>query len=138
MSPFKHVSLIALLGAAGLLLVAWLYQFITSPEQRLARLQWQVKAKGGQVFVASLAGKKQAFLLQDCKLDLLDASQRRVQRQRVLEPDFYPFAYCTEQSITQRGSILEVHLLMRALGSGGGNQGGGFYRSEDGRQWTRL
>jgi hypothetical protein len=77
-------------------------------------------------------------LLVKCELFLVDLASRELKRQRVLAPDFYPFASCFEQRIEQRHGELRVFLLMRALGSGGGNQGGGTYRSTDGRHWQRL
>jgi hypothetical protein len=122
-------------GLLGLILIAFVWE---SPALRLERLRRQVAARGGQVFLASLQGRREAFLLLDCKLDRLDLSGRGVHRQRVLEPDFYPFAFCMGQHIRQRQGMLEVELRMRALGSGGGNQGGGAYASADGVHWRRL
>lgn len=128
-----------LLGiTAGLLasvLIALLWE---SPALRLERLRWQVAGRGGQVFEAHLQGRSQAFLLLDCHLDRLDLSGRGVRRVRVLGPDFYPFAFCMGQRIARHRGILEVELRMRALGSGGGNQGGGTYNSRDGVHWRRL
>jgi hypothetical protein len=109
-----------------------------SPARRLERLQQEVAPKGGRVFQTTLHGRELAFLLQDCKLARLEVTRRGLHRELVLKPDFYPFAFCFEQSITRQGDTLEVYLLMRALGSGGGNQGGGTYRSSDGIRWHRL
>lgn len=122
-------------GLSGLVLIALVWE---SPALRLDRLRRQVAARGGQVVDVSLQGRRQAFLLLDCRLDRLDLSGRGVRRERVLEPDFYPFAFCMGQDIRQRQGILEVELRMRALGSGGGNQGGGVYASGDGVHWRRL
>ena len=129
----RRLRIAAVLLGLALLGIVW-----ESPALRLARLRRQVAGRGGQVFVASLQGRRQAFLLLDCRLDRLDLSGRGVRRERVLSPDFYPFAFCMGQSIRQHRGILEVELRMRALGSGGGNQGGGHYASGDGLRWRRL
>lgn len=104
----------------------------------LERLQQEARRDHGQVLETPLAGSSRALLLVKCELFLVDLASREPKRERVLAPDFYPFASCFEQRIKQRHGELRVVLLMRALGSGGGNQGGGTYRSGDGRHWQRL
>jgi hypothetical protein len=132
--PWRWVLLLpAALLALSLGILIW-----ESPALRLERLRQTVAGRGGQVFLASLQGRRQAFLLLDCRLDRLDPSGLRLRRERVLAPDFYPFAFCMGQSIRQRQGTLEVELRMRALGSGGGNQGGGSYVSRDGVHWRRF
>lgn len=131
----SHRRLVFVAALLGLVLLAVVWN---SPAQRLQRLRQEVAGRGGQVVVTSLQGRRQAFLLLDCRLDRLDLSGRGVRRERVLEPDFYPFAFCMGQSIRPAWGGLEVELNMRALGSGGGNQGGGVYRSIDGLHWRRL
>lgn len=131
-----HRRLLAIAAALlGLLLVHLVWE---QPSLKLARLRREVAGRGGQVVVAGLQGRRQAFLLLDCRVDRLDLSGRGVRRQRVLAPDFYPFAFCMGQRISPIPEGLEVELHMRALGSGGGNQGGGVYRSDDGVHWRRL
>jgi hypothetical protein len=122
-------------GLVGVLITA--LHVWNSPSRRLERLQQEVAPKGGRVFQTTLHGQRLAFLLQDCRLYRLEVTRRSLRRELVLKPDFYPFAFCFEQSIARKGDTLEVDLLMRALGSGGGNQGGGTYRSSDGRRWNR-
>lgn len=131
-----HRRLLAI--AAGLLGLLLLHAIWEHPSLRLERLRREVAGRGGQVVIASLQGRRQAFLLLDCRLDRLDLSGRGVRQERVLAPDFYPFAFCMGQRIRPDQGGLEVELHMRALGSGGGNQGGGVYRSDDGVHWRRL
>lgn len=131
--PRRLLAIAAVLLGLVLIRLVW-----ESPALRLERLRRELAGKGAEVFVARLQGRRQAFLLHECKLDRLDLSGRGVRRQRVVEPDFYPFAFCMGQSLRQRQGILELELRMRALGSGGGNQGGGSWRSLDGVHWQRL
>ncbi len=134
MAAFRPLSALALVGGLVLVLITALHVW-NSPAWRLERLQQEVAPKGGRVFQTTLSGEELAFLLQDCKLYKLEVTRRSLRRELVLKPDFYPFAFCFEQSIERKGDALEVYLLMQALGAGGGNQGGGTYRSTDGRKW---
>lgn len=104
----------------------------------LERLKRQAEQQQGRVLVARLKGGTRVMLLKGCELFLVDLASADLRRERVLRPDVYPFASCFDQRIEQRGDEVRVFLLMRALGSGGGNQGGGTYRSGDGRHWQRL
>jgi hypothetical protein len=134
MAAFRPLPALALVGGLVLVLITALHVW-NSPAWRLERLQQEVAPKGGRVFQTTLNGQELAFLLQDCKLYKLEVTRRSLRRELVLKPDFYPFAFCFEQSIERKGDTLEVYLLMQALGAGGGNQGGGTYRSTDGRKW---
>lgn len=134
MAAFRPLPALALVGGLVLALITALHVW-NSPAWRLERLQQEVAPKGGRVFQTTLNGQELAFLLQDCKLYKLEVTRSSLRRELVLKPDFYPFAFCFEQSIERKGDTLEVYLLMQALGAGGGNQGGGTYRSTDGRKW---
>jgi len=134
MAAFRPLPALALAGGLVLVLSAAWHAW-NSPARRLERLQQEVAPKGGRVFQITLNNQEMAFLLQDCKLYRLAVSRRSLRRELVLKPDFYPFAFCFKQSIERRGDSIEVYLLMQALGAGGGNQGGGTYRSTDGRTW---
>ncbi|WP_094556344.1 hypothetical protein [Synechococcus sp. 1G10] len=134
MAAFRPLPALVLVGGLVLVLMTALHVW-NSPARRLERLQQEVAQKGGRVFQTTLNGEELAFLLQDCKLYKLEVTRRSLRRELVLKPDFYPLAFCFEQSIERKGDTLEVYLLMQALGAGGGNQGGGTYRSTDGRQW---
>ena len=134
MAAFRPLPALALAGGLVLVLSAAWHAW-NSPARRLERLQQEVAPKGGRVFQTTLNNQEMAFLLQDCKLYKLEISRRSLRRELVLKPDFYPFAFCFKQTIERKGDTLEVYLLMQALGAGGGNQGGGTYRSTDGRTW---
>ncbi|EAQ76283.1 MULTISPECIES: hypothetical protein [unclassified Synechococcus] len=134
MAAFRPLPALALAGGLVLLLITARHIW-NSPAWRLERLRQEVASKGGRVFQTTLNGQEMAFLLQDCKLYKLEVSRRSLRRELVLKPDFYPIAFCFKQTIERKGDTLEVYLLMQALGAGGGNQGGGTYRSTDGRTW---
>ncbi|MCP9840972.1 hypothetical protein KBY93_10030 [Synechococcus sp. J7-Johnson] len=134
MAAFRPLPALALVGGFVLVLITTLHVW-NSPARRLERLQQEVAQKGGRVFKTTLNGQDLAFLLKDCKLYKLEVTRRSLLRELVLKPDFYPFAFCFKQTIDRKGDSLEVYLLMQALGAGGGNQGGGTYRSTDGRTW---
>ena len=134
MAAFRPLPALAMVGGLVSVLIATLHVW-SSPARRLERLQQEVAPKGGRVFQTTLNGQELAFLLQDRKLYKLEVTRRSLLRELVLKPDFYPFAFCFEQTIERKGDTLEVYLLMQALGAGGGNQGGGTYRSTDGRTW---
>jgi len=127
-------AVILLAGAA-----AYFHFFpILSPAQRLARFKEEVRPKNGTIFETILEGKPTAFLLQDCKLYLLAVTAEAVKKERVLEPDFYlGFTTCTRQEIKLEGEYLKVFLSQQAVGAGGGNAGGGNYRSKNGRDWEK-
>jgi hypothetical protein len=118
--------------------LAWLLTGCLPAPSPLQRLRSEAEREQGQALVAPLEGGSRALLLVKCELVQVDLASRELKRQRVLAPDFYPLASCFDQCIEQRPGELRVMLLMRALGSGGGNQGGGTYRSRDGRHWERL
>ncbi len=110
-----------------------------TPTQRLANLQKEESKTGGIVFQTTLSGQEIAFLLSGCKLYRLDASSEKVARELVLEGDFYlGFTTCMKQSIREQDGYVRVFLLKPALGAGGGNAGGGTYRSRDGRHWETF
>lgn len=93
--------------------------------ERLAKLQKEVGSSG----IVFLLG---------CKVFLLDLSGRKIRREKVLQTGFYPwFTTCVEQSMKLDGKHLRVWLSNTAIGAGGGNIGGGNYRSEDGRNWEK-
>jgi hypothetical protein len=119
----------------------WAYSVFwskTSPRQRLAALQKEVKPKGGEVFQTVLMGKPVAFLLLDCAVFLLDTTGEDVKRNKVLTPGFYFWLdVCTGQSISAEGEYVNVFLANRAIGAGGGNTTGGSYRSKDGITWEK-
>lgn len=129
-----------LLAAALVLTIAalrWLFHKPT-PAEKLARYERKVQEKGGKVFQTELQGKAVAFLVQGCKVYLLDASGDGVKEKHVLSPGFYPwFTVCTGQSLRQEGGYVIAHLSNRAIGAGGGNTSGGEYRTKDGEQWQK-
>jgi hypothetical protein len=124
----KYAFVVLVLLAAGFFLFRR-----RGPEQRLKELE-----KEGTVFQTQLQGKPVAFLVSNCSVYLLDASGRKVKRTKVLKPDFYlGFTTCLGQSIRADGEFVLVTLENRALGAGGGNTSGGFYRSRDGVTWEK-
>jgi hypothetical protein len=131
----------------GLILVAvaagiWVVHLLRSqptPEELLARFSKEMEAKGGKVFQTNWNGQNLAFLQMDCKVYLLDASDRKeVKRTQVLQPGFYLwFTACTGQSMWTEDGYIKASLSNRAIGAGGGNTSGGTYRSKDGRVWEK-
>ena len=117
-----------------LLLVTGFFLFRRrSPEAKLRGLE-----REGTVFQTRLQGKSVAFLVSNCSVYLLDPSGRKVKRTKVLKPGFYlGFTTCTGQSIRAEGEFVLVTLENRAVGAGGGNTSGGFYRSRDGVTWEK-
>lgn len=104
-----------------------------SPEQKLRELE-----REGTVFQTRLQGRPVAFLVSNCSVYLLDPSGRKVKRTKVLKPGFYlGFTTCLGQSIRAEGEFVLVTLENRAIGAGGGNTSGGFYRSRDGITWEK-
>src|SRR6266478_932840 len=78
----------------------------TTPEQKLAALQKEVKPKGGEIFQTVLMGKPLVFLLLDCAVFLLDASGEEIKRNRVLSAGFYfGLDVCTDQKIDADGEF---------------------------------
>jgi hypothetical protein len=124
----KYAFVVLVLLAVGF----FLYRRRT-PEQKLKDLEWD-----GTVFQTHLQGKPVAFLVSNCSVYLLDPSGRKVKRTKVLKPGFYlGFTTCTGQSIRAEGEFVLVTLENRAIGAGGGNTSGGFYRSRDGITWEK-
>jgi len=124
----KYAFVVLVLLAVGF----FLYRRRT-PEQKLKDLEWD-----GTVFQTHLQGKPVAFLVSNCSVYLLDQSGRKVKRTKVLKPGFYlGFTTCTGQSIRAEGEFVLVTLENRAIGAGGGNTSGGFYRSRDGITWEK-
>ena len=118
----------------------WAYSVLSrkTPAQQLAALQAEVKPKGGIVFETTLNGKPLVFLVQSCKVYLLDASAKRVERTQVLRTGFYfGLDVCGDQSIGAEGEYVNVFLSTQAIGAGGGNTTGGNYRSKDGVAWEK-
>ena len=104
----------------------------------LAKLQKEVRPKGSEVFQTLIGGQPKAFLLLECKVYLLDTADKAIRREKVLEPGFYlGFTACTGQTIKTEGEYVMVYLAQQAVGAGGGNAGGGNYRSKDGRNWEK-
>ena len=123
---------------AGLAFAAYRYFRTLTPAEKLARLQEEVKPKGGTVFQTELQGKSVAFLLLNCEVFLLDPAPKKVVREKVLQPGFYLwFTVNDGQSIERDGEYVKVRLSRVAFGAGGGNAGGGVYRSKDGRNWEK-
>jgi len=125
--------------AAGLVIFAS-YSFFRkrSPAEQLAALQKEVGPKGGVIFQTQLQGKNTAFLLMNCEVFVLDLTQDKVKRTKVLTTGFYlGFTSCTGQSIAAEGGYVIAHLANRAIGAGGGNTSGGNYRSKDGLKWEK-
>jgi len=124
----KYAFVVLVLLAVGF----FLYRRRT-PEQKLKDLEWD-----GTVFQTRLQRKPVAFLVSNCSVYLLDPSGRKVKRTKVLKPGFYlGFTTCTGQSIRAEGEFVLVTLENRAIGAGGGNTSGGFYRSRDGITWEK-
>lgn len=122
---------------AAIALAAYLLFRTPGDAERLAKLQKEV-GPSGIVFRTELNGRPLAFLLLGCKVYLLDLSGRKIRREKVLQPGFYPwFTTCIEQTMKLDGKYLRVWLSQTAIGAGGGNIGGGNYRSEDGRHWEK-
>lgn len=125
-------------AAIGLfLLVRWVFRERT-PQEKLAAYKKEISAEGGEIFETNLRGKPVAFLLQACKVYLLDTSGKKVTRQKVVETGFYLwFTGCMGQSIYARDGYVYAKLSNRAFGAGGGNASGGLYRSQDGVHWEK-
>ena len=118
----------------------WGYSLFTktTPEQRLAALEKEVKPTGGQVYRTVLHGEPVTFLVLGCSVYLLDFSSDEVKRYKVLRAgDHYSLEECTGQAIWMDGGLLHVYLENRAIGAGGGNTSGGTYRSKDGLGWEK-
>ena len=118
----------------------WTYTIMskTTPEQKLATFQKEVRPKGGQIFRTILIGKPVVFLLLDCSVFVLDATGEEIKQNKVLSPGFYfGLDVCTDQSISTEGEYVKVYLANRAIGAGGGNTSGGYYRSKDGLTWEK-
>lgn len=125
-------------GAVVVLLIVWRVLWKSTPADRLAALQQEVQAKGGIVFQTQLHGQPAAFLVLNCEVHLLDASQRKVRRKRVLKTGFYLMPLvCTGQSIREEDGYVIAVLENRAIGAGGGNTSGGTYRTRDGVAWEK-
>lgn len=131
--------LVLLFLAAAAAMAAYYFLFRNPPAaEKLAKLQKEVQPKSGQVFETVLGGQPRAFLLLGCKVYLLDTASKTIRREKVLEPGFYlGFTTCTSQTIKPGGEYVLVYLAQQALGAGGGNVGGGNYRSKDGRDWEK-
>lgn len=133
------LTVLAALVVAAAVAAIWLKLREPTPQEKLAALEQEVTPSGGIVLRQELQGQPKAFLLQDCKLYVLDASgPGKVTRTQVLQPGFYPwFTACTGQSIRFESGYLRVELSNMAFGAGGGNLSGGSYRSLDGLTWEK-
>jgi len=131
-------ALIVVAVAAGI----WVVHLLRSqptPEELLARYAKEMEAKGAKVFQIAWNGQNLAFLQQDCKVYLLDASDRKeVKRTKVLQAGMYLwFTACTGQSMWTEEGYIKASISNRAIGAGGGNTSGGTYRSKDGKVWEK-
>ena len=114
----------------------WFFRELT-PDQKLARFMKEEGDKG-KFFSTTIDGRPMHFYLKSCKVYLLDLNGDKVKQEKVLEPSFYPwFTVCAEQEMHVEGEYLRVYLRDVAIGAGGGNTGGGEYRSKDGRKWEK-
>ena len=109
-----------------------------TPAEKLEALRKELGS--GEVFETDLGGKHLAFLLDDCKVYLLDASGDgdKVARTLVLKPGrVLWFTGCMDTKMWVEDGYLRVYLLNRQFGAGGGNASGGDYRSKDGVKWEK-
>ena len=109
-----------------------------TPAEKLAALQKEVAPKGGEIFETELQGRHTAFLVMNCEVFLLDITGKKVKRTKVLKTGFYfGLTVCTGHSIRLEEGYVQVMLANRAIGAGGGNTSGGYYRSRDGLTWEK-
>jgi len=140
---FRHfvIGLLMMAGAGvAAFLGLWAYSLSnrSTPEQKLAALEKEVKPKGGEIFQTVLAGRPMVFLMLECSVYIIDASGEEIKKDKVLSPGFYfGLDVCTDQSISAEGEFVKVYLANRAIGAGGGNTSGGNYRSKDGMKWEK-
>ena len=90
----------------------WAYSVLskTTPEEKLAALEKEVKPKGGSIFRAVLMDKPVIFLLLDCSVYLLEITPDEIKRNRVLTTGFYfGLAGCTDQSIAMEDGYVRKH-----------------------------
>ncbi len=119
----------------------WIYELLTkqTPDDRLVALEKEVKPKGGSIFKTTLLGKPAIFLLLDCTVYLLQPTAEKIERKEVLSTGFYfGLTVCTNQSISKEGEFVKVYLSNQAIGAGGGNITGGYFRSKDGLIWEKM
>jgi len=136
---FRYVVIVWAMLAAGLAVFAG-YSFFRkkSPEEKIEALRREVAPSGAVIFQAQLGGKQVSFLPKNCEVFVLDPTQDKVKRTKVLKPGFYlGFTACTDQSIKEEGGYVVAYLANRAIGAGGGNTSGGTYRTKDGFKWEK-
>ena len=85
------MKILAMLVLAAVVAVVSYYLFFhkPTPAEMLAKLQKEVRPKGGAVFQTVLGGQPRAFLVLECKVYLLHTTGSEIRREKVLEPGSY-------------------------------------------------